>query len=31
MQTLKDMQYGGLNEDAERAFYRYWQKLMMQT
>ena len=29
--TLKDMQYGGLNEDAERAFYRYWQKLMMET
>ena len=31
MQALKDMQYGGLSEDAERAFYRYWQKLMMQT
>ncbi len=28
--TLKNMHDGSLSEDSERAFYRYWQKLMMQ-
>jgi len=29
--TLKDLVDGGLNEDSERAFYRHWQRLMMQS
>ena len=29
--ALKDLVDGGLNEDSERAFYRYWQRLMMRT